>query len=409
MGERWLAVAVFAAACGGDERGQGHGTSTGFEPPPGTSSGGEVEDPPLPPMQRVMLPAELSATAAAAGDLDGDGNVDLVLSDDAGAGAVLRLWAGDGTGEGFSLALDQAVSNEYAALYVGDYDGDGNADALGRTTTGARMYLHPWQDGMVGDGDYDAVDGTPVGPAHDVDGNGLLDHAYVGDGEIRVRLAAGDGTFVSGPGLDLAGCDEVLALAFGGLDGNDADAVTSVRCGEEGRLLVHHQSGGGSFSLVQELPLPAPWVSLALADLDDDGELDAAGSTYAATPDEFPSHLVTRLGTGEGTFAEDGRQLEVDHFEIELRTGDVDGDGRPELLTSSIGTDLASPYGETRFALVRLRGGFVGTPLPEESSVILVADFDADGCGDVYGRAEGQPVLLVSDCDAPALDTGSSG
>lgn len=402
-----LGLSIAAGGCG-DERGEKAGTSTGFEPPPGSSTGADVDDPPLPPMHGVMLPAELAATAVAAGDLDGDGHMDLVLSDDAGAGAVLRLWANDGTGEAFSLALDQAVSHEYAELFVGDYDGDGDADALGRAAMGARMYLHPWADGMVGDGDYDAMDGLPVGPAHDVDGNGLLDHAYVGEGEIGLRLAAGDGTFVEGPGLDLAGCTEVLALAFGALHGSDVDAVTSVRCGEAARLLVHRQEVGGGFTLVQELPLPAPWVSLALADLDDDGELDAAGSTYAATPEDFPSYLVTRLGAGDGTLAVEGRELEVDHFEIELRTGDIDGDGRPELLTSSIGTHLADPYGESRFAIVRLRGELEGTPLTEDASVTLVADFDGDGCGDVYGRVDGEPVLLVTDACGPAGAADSS-
>lgn len=408
---RWVVLGSAIAACGcGEERGEQAGTSTGFEPTGGSSSGGTDEGPPLPPMHRVTLPESLRWEAVAAGDLDGDGHVDLVTWDDSSGAPELTLWAGDGTGEGLSVALSVAVTHPYVELFVGDYEGDDDADVLGRASMSARMYLHPWADGTLADGDYDAVDGLPAGPAYDVDGNGLLDHAYVGEGEIGLRLAAGDGTFVAGPSLDLAGCEEVLALAFGALHGGDVDAVTSVRCGEEGRLLVHRQEPGGSFTLAQELPLPAPWVSLALADLDDDGELDAAGSTHAATPDDFPSQLVTRVGVGDGTLAVEGRELDVDHFETELRTGDVDGDGRPELLTSTIGTDLAAPYDESRFALVRLRGGLQGTPLPEDASVTLVADFNGDGCGDVLGRIDGEPVLLVTDeCGPGAADSSTSG
>ncbi len=397
--------------CGGDDPpATDPSTTTGTDPSDGDSTGEPDEGPPLPPMEQVMLPSELRASSVAAADMDGDGNLDFVISDEVGASPLLQVWAGDGTGLEFTSTLEQAVSREYVELWAGDYEGDGDADILGRTGMGNRMYTHAQDMGQVSDGDFDALDGPPIGPAHDVNDDGLLDHAYVGDGEIRLRLAFGDGGFRDGPSLDVEGCEEIHALAFGALEGTDQDAVVSATCGGQAQLRVLARSSGGGFTPVQELEVPEPWIELALADLDDDGLLDAAGSTFAPTPDDFPSLLMIRRGTGDPGFEEEGRQIEFDHTNATLRSGDVDGDGRPELLTSSIGTSLADPHEDNRFVLLRLRGGLEATPLPQESSALLVADFNGDGCGDVFGRAAGEPVLLVTDCSAaPEADSSSGG
>jgi hypothetical protein len=76
--------------------------------------------------------AELGATVAAVGDLDGDGRGDLAVASSRGAGAV---WIYFGGGDGFSapVALDAGpVTRGFGASITaaGDVDGDGYGDLL---------------------------------------------------------------------------------------------------------------------------------------------------------------------------------------------------------------------------------------------------------------------------------------
>jgi hypothetical protein len=173
-------------------------------------------------------------------------------------------------------------------------------------------------------------------------------------GGLRLRLGAGQ----AAAGLyDLmlhylvpnAGKTARPALAVGDLDGTGRpDVVVPTGSGLTADLRVLRQLSDGTFAPPLAFPLnqAAGAVDLVLADLDDDGLLDAAVAHSNSTSN---SVLLLR-GQGDGTLAPfeiigpaaDGRP-------VALAAGDVTGDGRADLIvagwTATSVAVLAGPIG----------------------------------------------------------------
>jgi hypothetical protein len=124
----------------------------------------------------------------AAGDLDGDGVVDLVVAGEPGTTTEVRYLLGDGDG-GFAAHGGQTVDAPVKRLELADLNGDGTLDVVVAT---ARFLLNR------GDATFAGVLGTvPSGeyagsPAvGDLDGDGRLDLVAASSGRPLVRFGAG--------------------------------------------------------------------------------------------------------------------------------------------------------------------------------------------------------------------------
>lgn len=244
----------------------------------GRVSGGEVQD-----RGRFALGAD---TPAVAGDVDGDGLADLVY--DAGSGVVTVAF-GDGTGdfpEQVAVPIDSLVAAgggcTAPALALGDLDGEGNADVV-------------------------VACGTSIGGA-------------LWSGARTLREAP-----VSGLPFDAAD----LRLAIGDLTG---DGIPDVATHRDASLTVLPGQGGGAlggaFDVTDSCPSGGASTEPVLADLDEDGALDAVA-----------------LGAGCGTFnlalgpvaagAADERVYRGGGGD--LAATDLDGDGWSELLVTDPG------------------------------------------------------------------------
>lgn len=182
-------------------------------------------------------PAVLKVT-----DVDGDGRADLLL----GAGYVMSglgaVWTAQGNGDGTFTLRPESIGllSAPVALTAGDVNGDGNVDviaAVGRSQQG--LVQNPAAIVVAvgnGDGSFQAPLTTPVDgqgwpiAAADFDGDGQTDVA-VGGGYLSVLLSNGNGTLR--PGGSYAGA--VAALAAGEFTG---DGRTDIAAGSPDGVLL---------------------------------------------------------------------------------------------------------------------------------------------------------------------------
>lgn len=217
--------------------------------------------------------------AVTAGDVDRDGDLDVIT----GSGGTLTLWRNDGGGtftrDGAALAANGRVS-AVSALALGDLDGDGNPELVVGQGGGP---LVAWLGDPGGTGSFvPATAAVPPVPL-DVTRLTLVDADGDFDPDLAVAVRGAplrlyidregrleDQSFVRLP----QPAPIASAIAIGGWDdGCEPDAVIAATAGG---AALRGTPGG---ALTSEAAIAAA-TDVVLADVDDDGDLDAllAGS-----------------------------------------------------------------------------------------------------------------------------------
>lgn len=242
-------------------------------------------------------------------DFDGDGNLDILTTD---TNNSVYLYLGDGEGGFTESSSYGGILTSTQHIEIGDLDNDGDIDILriGGTAKGGYAMNVLENDGdnnFSSYGSYSLPTGASDFHIGDLDGDGALDIAYLGDaygksasGTLRVRLGGGDLSFGAEssssvkPTLDFI--DRVgRSLDLGDIDGDgDLDAVVST----SGDIVVElRNNGAGSFGGATSVGGLNTMFDMELADIDGDGNLDIVGTNTAF------GYLQTRLGDGDGTFS----------------------------------------------------------------------------------------------------------
>lgn len=326
------------------------------------------------------IPELLDSTLA---DLDGDGLVDLISvgTDDAELGRVaVRLGR---PGGGFGPVVDYAAGVSTRAVVAGDLDGDGRLDVIASNAGSDSVTV--W---------YGASDGRlarrrdfPAGPMPrqlvlaDLDASGSLDVAVSNTWSRRVTVLLGDGTGALGApvGVRAGYIPKELAAADVNLDGA-LDLV--VLCDGDNALVTLLGRGNGSFHTVTPFTHAKGGgpSHFALTDFDRDGLPDLV--VGYRTSDVLNSFL----GAGNGRFTL-AASLPLDTSAGDLALGDLDGDAELDLAV------IADSDDELR--IFRGAGGGVfephaAYPLERNSSGVLLHDLDGDGLDDALVRGFGE-------------------
>ena len=385
----------------------------------------------------LETPAPGHGMGAAAGDVDGDGRIDLYITR-FGANLLLLQQGGEDGPRFVDRAAEVGVDDPRWSVpaVLLDYDADGFLDLYVGTSldftwakhrpcknkAGVSDYCDPSAfaavdgrlfrnlgrsaDGWRGFEDVTARAGLAGAPAKAL---GAAAADFNGDGRLDLYIAS-DGTpnqlWIQGPGGTftdealLAGCavneaglsEASMGVVAADLDGDgDVDLVMTHLTGET--HTVFRNDGRGNFDDVTvrsglgAATLDATGFGLAALDVDGDGLLDLASvngavraiEAQAQAGESYPFGQANQLfrGLGEGRFElwDGGEPFARAEVGRGLGVGDLDNDGAPDLV-------VFNNLGPARLLVNRLErsGGWLGVRAVVETG---------DGVRDAYGARIG--------------------
>ena len=387
----------------------------------------------VPPINRLLAPtiaaAEAPQTAAsftapvvynsggdgalsvAVADLNGDGKLDLVVTNEVACNTCSGGWVSVllGNGDGTFQPAVRYSSGGFGptSVVAADVNGDGKPDLIVANQLGCNSCASGTVSVLLGKGDgtFQAAVSYNSGGTRadsvvvaDVNGDGKLDLVVMnralcgslcGDGQVGVLLGNGEGTFQAAVSYD-SGAYEGYSVAVADVNGDgkpdlvvaNGSTTLCLGCGVStfGILLGN---GDGTFKPLATYDLFADDdspMSLAVADVNGDGKPDVMVTTGAA--------VNVLLGKGDGTF-----RVPVSYAlgTVGITVADVNGDGKPDLVVASDNPFYyCGPYCARGQAAVLLGNGdgTLQAPATYDSGAyfaeaVAVADVNGDGKPDL--------------------------
>lgn len=350
-------------------------------------------------------PVATSAGAIAARDSDGDGRADLAL----GAGGAWNHHHPVRPGEFTSSDTEElAAGDAPRQVFSGDLDGDGDLDlVLGNSdgTPGLRVQRAPTQ--------FDVSFLIPTSPPVtadrvalvDLDGDGDLDILHASGTRLALRYQEGLGDGPAGPASFPAssavviedprfsfGVEEGTNLVASDLDANgELDLVFASPAGDS--IFILSQNGGVfDVAAAQELADPSLLLDprqIAVFDFNLDGRSDLVVADLAT------DSLVFFTNTAAGFNTTDAFSLASPSANL-LELCDLDGDGRIDLITN----DSSASSVRVRFQALNGSFGDVTTiAIPQAPSgtftrAIRCVDVDSDGLLDLVVKINQRVIVL---------------
>lgn len=257
----------------------------------------------------AALPAGgITSMEVVAADLDGDGDVDLAVANSGSRNVGVLLNAGSGTFADAVAYRVGYVASRPVGLAAGDLDGDGAVDLAAISTSGPSGIVSVLRN--AGNGTYSVIANVGSGGAHpdavqigDIDGDGSADVGVANialAGTLAVLAGDGGGHFSSLTIVATGGATP-RGFAIGDLDG---DGWQDLAVANGGSATVGILQGDGSGGLQPPVSHPTAGdtpLTVGLADVDADGHLDvvvpnASSGTVAVllnrTPDVTPTTTV---------------------------------------------------------------------------------------------------------------------
>lgn len=312
----------------------------------------------------------------AAGDLDGDGRIDVVVANAGGVGTLSVLRNTSSTGNlSFDSKVDFSTGSNPLGLLIGDVDGDGKQDLI---------------VGNYNDNTISILQNTST------------------QGVINVSSFAARVDFVSSSGPQ--------ALAFSDLDLDGKKDIVVANSNSNSISVFRNTSVAGtinSASLATRIDFGTSSIveSVCAGDFDGDGKEDIVATNFGTnTVSVFRNTHITGPASS-GTLA-----AKVDFstgtFQSEVKVADINGDGRLDIIVDDASTNIAV-LRNTATAGVINSGSFaskIDYPIAVNASGVEVGDVDGDGKPEIITVHNGGFIsVLHNKVLAPEPDSQPSG
>jgi len=224
----------------------------------------------------VSVPEGVDPSTNEGADLDGDGDIDLVVGN--ARGSLAAVFFGDGAG-GLTHVQNLRVGQGVRGVCLVDFENDGDADLVATAFNDNHVaFFRNFGGTFAPAGTMDVGDGEWSCAPGDVNGDGLMD-VFLGtrrSDEVVTLASQGDGTFEA---LGRIRSGDAWMLASGDLDGDGRIDVAAVN-GAAASLSVLRGGANGALSLIETHPLDGFPLAVDAGDIDGDGDLEVLTSDF---------------------------------------------------------------------------------------------------------------------------------
>jgi hypothetical protein len=275
----------------------------------------------------INFTAGTGPVSVAISDLNGDGNLDIVVANILSGNVTVALGAGGGT-----FAFNNfAAGNAPSSVAIGDLNGDGKLDLAVADAGGGVSVLLGNGDGTFQPATTFAVNAPNSAAVGDFNGDGKLDIVVANPTGVSILLGNGDGTF--GPARNFAAGQLPASLAVADLNG-DGKLDVAVANQDSNTVSVLLGNGDGTLGTASNFAVGTTPTSVAIADLNGDGKLDlAVASGDVGNVSNVVSVLV---GRGDGSFGAAAAFAAGPGF-ASVAIADLDGNGGLDLVVANNG------------------------------------------------------------------------
>ena len=305
---------------------------------------------------QTYLSGGVRAGSVVAADVNGDGKMDIVVSNYSSCDTCLNgsvgILLGNGDGTFQAAQTYDTGGNGASEIAVADVNGDGKLDVVVANV---------------------CATGIPC------DGNSTT-------GSVAVLLGKGDGTFR--PAQVFSSGNQISRyLVLGDFNGDGRlDVVVADGCGGCGHqnFSVLLGKGNGTFQSAHTYSLGGEAMGIAAADVNGDGKLDiVAGLESEGGAPNAPAVLL--LGKGDGTFSDPQTLYPAGAYPA---LADMNGDGKLDLVVATPCSDVKCTKGGVGILLGNGDGSF--QPLQTygsggyDADFVAIGDVNRDGKLDVF-------------------------
>lgn len=268
-------------------------------------------------------------------DIDSDGDLDLIQ----GSQLQSRVWSNDGLA---NFTVSQEIGKQGYSQVFGDLDADGDPDMIRAIEEGYTPGLDIWSNAggslsynsNVAGGIFEFKKIDLV----DVDGDGDLDIVGIverSNGSSSLLSYGNDGSFAFSNLDTLTLVNEPQDISFGDIDGDtDIDVVIAYEYGGVGfRPFINDGLGNFTGGTIVPPPQVSAQVSdVDLGDLDGDGDLDLFVSNAYRLEGNPAGDSYVFLNDGAGIFTDSGNNLAITNYNYKSFLNDIDQDGDMDII-----------------------------------------------------------------------------